>query len=607
MQFFKTFFLTGLFALMLIGCQGNNSDAPVSSSGSNNNGTLPVIDTNATQIPTIVLPVTTTELTQSNQIVNIVVKVFDNANNPYQTGNVKIIYPDDVKTGRDIGYFQSSTVAVNNGIANFTYTGPSDLTTNTAPINFAFYHEKNPTEAKQFTFTLKPDVNHTVISNYILTSVAGKSITIGIKGTQSLSYYVSDANNKKKIPNANMTSMTVKLLNPGLGVLFDQSNHSGSDLTFFNQNDIALDLKTNTISGLLPIEVSAKFIDVNGDAQSLKQVFNVIVLSGPPTAISVSYASTAQDKANAKFIDSWVVTVTDKYNNLVNTEPAVSMGMLAGYAQSSAPTDNPANYLYYNPKTPTNKASGTISTTGGYGNGPLFTATNKPFSKVDDINDYLVTFGNGYTYDASGKWTIQQHTDNKLDIIDEFNSTISAVSNLGFAVGNNHRQDTCRFGEEWVGNVYPENAVYTIGPNGTVKINDSYDYYLVGKDVMLWINVVGNSNGKTEKIGEAKKITLRGEGLTGESYKYSKGFHGIVRLRVDISNTVEHYRNANFYSDIVVSGNDTNWTIRGSSMDGGITSCVGDGIAYVDVNITGAGSAGTVSLTNVLPTSEFSH
>ena len=71
MQFFKTFFLTGLFALMLIGCQGNNSDAPASSSGSDNNGTLPVIDTNATQIPTIVLPVTTTELTQSNQIAPI--------------------------------------------------------------------------------------------------------------------------------------------------------------------------------------------------------------------------------------------------------------------------------------------------------------------------------------------------------------------------------------------------------------------------------------------------------------------------------------------------------------------------------------------------------
>ena len=607
MQFFRTFFLTGLFALMLIGCQGNNSDTPTSSSGNDNNSTLPVIiDTNTTQVPTIVLPVTTTELTQSNQIVNIVVKVFDNANNPYQTGDVKIIYPDDVKTGRDIGYFKSSTVAVKNGVANFTYTGPSDLAANKAPINFAFYHEDNPTEAKQFTFTLKPDVNHLVINNYILTSVAGKSIKMGLKETQSLSYYVSDTNGKK-IPDGDMISMTVKLLNSGLGTLFDQYSNSGNSLTFSNQNNITLNLKTNTISGLLPIEVSAKFVDVNGNTQSLKQVFNVIVLSGPPTAISLSYASTAQDKANAKFIDSWVVTVTDKYNNLVNTEPAVSMGMLAGYTQSSAPTDNSANYLYYNPGTLTNKASGMISSTGGYGNGPSFTATNKPFSRVDDINDYLVTFGNGYTYDASGKWTIQQHTDNTLDIIDEFNSTVPTVSNLGFAVGNNHRQDACNFGEEWVGNVYPENGVYTIGPNGTVKINDSYDYYLVGKDVMLWINVVGNSNGKTEKIGEAKKITLRGEGLTGESYKYSKGFHGVVRLSVHISNTVEYYRNANFSSDVVVSGDDTNWTISGSSMDNGITSCIGNGIAYVDVNITGAGSAGTVSLTNVLPSSEFPH
>ncbi len=602
MQFFRTFFLTGLFALMLIGCQGNNSDTPAGS-GNDNNGTLPVIiDVNTTQIPTIVLPVTTAELTQSKQIVNIAVKVFDNANNPYQSGNVKIIYPEDVKTGRDIGYFQSSTVAVTNGTANFTYIGPADLTANTAPINFAFYHEDNPTESKQFTFTLNPDTNQTVLTNYTLTSVAGNSISMGLEQTQSLAYYVSDANGDKVL-DSDMNYIKITLLNPELGTLIDQNNNSGDTLTFTGINDATLNLQTTTISGLLPIEVSAQFRDTNGDTQLITKIYNVIVLSGPPTAISMAYAGTSQDSQNAKFIESWIVTVTDKYNNLVNTEPSVSMGMLAGYTASSDATDNVAGYLYYNPATATNPASGTISATGGLGDGPSFTATNSPFANVDDINEYLVTFGNGYTYNASGKWSIQTDTNNKLSLVDDFNGT--DVSNLGFAVGNNHRQDRCNFGDEWVGNVYAANNASKIGANGSLKMNVSYDYYLVGKDVMLWINLVGNSNGKTEKIGEAKKVTLRGMGLSGETYAYAKGYQGTVRLQISITNTVENYKNANFRYHVTVSGDDTNWTISGDSMDNGITSCIDNGVAYVDVTITGAGKAGTVSVTDVLPAQEF--
>jgi hypothetical protein len=139
-------------------------------------------------------------------------------------------------------------------------------------------------------------------------------------------------------------------------------------------------------------------------------------------------------------------------------------------------------------------------------------------------------------------------------------------------------------------------------------IQVEYDYYLTGKSVILWSNLVGESNNTSTKIGLAQKITLRGSGLTGETYQYAKGFQGLIRLNISISDTVEWYKNANFGYAIVVTGDDTNWTIQGDSMqDGNITDCtLNGGVGYVDVNITNpAGSAGEIKLVNVLPSSEF--
>ena len=599
MHMIKVALLSLFMTLFLVGCQGDNSDGATVTTPDDK---PPVVVPDG-GLPFVILPVNKSELTVNSQALNIEVRVFDAANNPYTKGNVKIIYPNDVQTGRDVGYFVSSSVAVNSaGIANFSYTGPTDLQANTDPISFAFYHEDNPTQSKIFTFTIKPDLNQVVLTNYTL-EASPDSIVMGLDKTQSLSYTVKDKNGNIVEDNA-MISMTVTLLNPSLGILLDSNGNKGSSLSFSKLNNVSLNLRTMTISGLLPIKVNAEFKDANGKNESLEKIFNVTILSGPPTAISLSYASTSQDATNAKFIDSWVLTVTDKYNNKVNNHPSVSMGMLAGYANSSDNTANSAKYLYYNPVTSTFPASGTISATGSSSGGSSFTATNAPFAFIDDVNQYLVTFGNAYTYNASGKWTIQRDTNKSVDLVDQFKG--DNVSGLGFAVGNNFRQDRCNFGDEWIGNVYPKDGSNIVGETGSMLLNVEYDYYLTGKDVMLWVNLLGESNGETVKIGEAKKVTLRGQGLTGETYSYAKGFSGVKRLYIHIANTVEFYKNANFAYNVTVTGDGTVWNIAGTSMDAGITSCVAGGVAYVDVNISSSpDNGGTITLDNVVPTNEF--
>ena len=589
--------VTLVFSMFVFtGCQGNNSEEVGGSDKA------PVVDTTTSETATVVLPVSTKEVVTNSELVNITVKVFDGNNNPFTTGNIKIAYPDDVLTGRDIGGFAVLTVAPDSsGTANFTYTAPSNLNADTSDIVFTFYHDSNPTTGSIYTVAINPELNQTVLTNYTLEVSDPTNITMGLESNKQLSFSVKD-DNANPIADSSMTSMTITSLNSVFGTL---SNDTGTitgvnTLTVNAKNEVTVNLTSYTNSGLNSIKVDTTFTDVNSNEQNLSEIFNILVLSGPPSAMSLAYASTSQDKTRAKFIEKWVLTVVDKYNNPVDSNPGVTMGMIAGYAQDSSSTAaNPANYLYFNPGTATGGALNAASDD--------FTAQNGVFDDVDFDNEVLVTFGNGYTYPASGKWDIDSTTSssNVLGLKDDYNNT--DTDELGFAVGNNFRQDVCDPGIEWVANVFPENNNFIMNDQGSLIVNIEYDYYLVGKSTVLWVNLVGKdyASDATVKIGESRKVTLRGQGLESIEYSYAAGFVGEVHFPISITNTVEWYYNANFGYLVQATGDGTTWTVSETSMDNGITSCINGGVAYVKVNVTGATKAGTLSLIGVLPNSEF--
>ncbi len=585
MSIFKTLTLIVSMAVLLAfsGCQGDNSDIITQGSDAN---------------MTVILPISTTEVTTNSEVVNIEVKVIDENNNLFTTGSVKIIYPNDVREGRDIGYFEEDTVLIEKGVANFIYNAPSNIASDTSSISFDFYHDSDPTQTKRYTVVINPEEGLVVLSNYNLGSDIGTDVSMGLETRKLVSFYVENDKNELVL-DSDIVSIKITSENPNIGTLEDTSGNSGISITINGKNTVSVGVNSNIKSGIIPLKVETSFIDANGDTLSLSEVFNVIVLSGPPSAISLSYVSTIHTqelKDRAKFVEEWAVTVTDKYNNLVDSNPAVSMGMLAGYANdSSNGADNPGNYLYYQ----SGAQGGGLSSL--YDN---FTARDDVFDDVDLDNDVLTTFANGYTYNASGKWGISTKSSTVLGLKDDYDST--TTYNMGFAVGHNYRQDVCRDAVEWVANVYPKDNNFLVGDNGTMIINVEYDYYLTGKSTVLWVNLIGKdySTDETVKIGEARKVNLRGLGLTGESYAFSKGFSGTVRLDVSITDTVEWYRNANFSGNIIVSGDDINWSIVGGSMTNGIMSCVNSGIGYVDVNIS-AVEAGSVSLVDVLTVREF--
>jgi len=602
MNKYTTIFYALLVSLSFsfLGCQSNNSEPY-----RDLNSSFPL--DNIKQSVTIILPSSSEELISNTQKVEIEVKAIDQVNSPYNSGVVSIVYPNDVRDGRDIGYFEQSSASVVNGVATFNYTAPKDLKENTKNIDFRFYHTDSNTTISDisnvltYTFTIVPKEEQIILTNYELHTNSIEDISMSLETKKLVTYYVSDADDVL-VENSKMTSMTITSLNPHLGTLEDTLGNTGYSVTVNNENSVNVNINSSTTSGIIPIKVNSVFEDVNGKTQTLEEVFNVIVVSGPPSAMSLSYAGTEQNSEKAKFIEKWILTVTDKYGNKVDNNPAVSTGMMAGFAKdSSHKNSNDANFLYYEP----GSLGGRIDS-----NDDTF-RTNcncNVFDMVDPANDSLVVFGNGYTYNASGKWDIKSATGGVAYLSDDYDS--NDISSLGYAVGHNYRQDTCEPGVEWVGNVYPKDNNYILDSSGVMELNVEYDYYLTGKSVMLWVNLIGQQYGSNQniRIGEAKKINLRGVGLTSEEVTVPQGFQGLVRLKVWVKGTVEYYYNSNFGYAVTMGVKDANWTYAGDSMDYPTTDCGYNGIGYVDVVfLSPTAEEGTVGLNeaDLLPSDEF--
>ena len=873
---------------------------------------------------TVYLNNNTKEVTLNSETVNIDVDVRDAFNNPFPTGSVKIVYPDDVKLGRDIGSFISSEVTLVNGVASFVYTSPKNLDANTSDIVFKFYHDSLPAVTVPYTVTINPEPNQVILTDYYLTSsYSDGNITMNLDSTKLITFYIKDKDGNL-LSDSNVTSVVATVLNVALADLADSNaSNPAADTQTLTKNSASLSIISNTISGVVPIKTVATFKGVNNEDVNITEVFNVVIASGPPTAMSISYVSTSNDTTNAKFVEKMVVAITDKYSNRVNSNPGISVALIAGYADdtsgslgymyhesgatidttddkikvqsgsvmqvnlttggsnySLAPDVSLANgdgnfsataYLsnyggisevniisggkeYVIP--PTVIAEGTgygfsatailastgtffttdIATSGypiltldnpglGYTSVPTVSVTNpnagsgfdatailestgsistftinnggsgyavgdvilvesdcatSPTIKVKEINtsdsnattlieilntgsgctyanvdtlgtgdadislvigyklkevrlnnggvtyddplltvsggggsgaqvsskigfavssvtvdnigtgyrssavvsftnqqdgenvsaytvvrypvsyititeaganyvnsdtlsitnaagditgsgalgnievfadfstvvensgtndDFLMTFGNGYSYNASGKWDITSTGAN-----DEFERVLTdqydgnTTTNLGFAVGNNFRQDVCINAQEWVGTASTPSSAFD--SNGLAEIDITYDYYLAAKDIIISANLVGAQNnfGETVKIGEAIKHTLRGTGLIADTLNLPAGLsHAVYRMYIELDGALDQFRNVNF--TYTVSSASTGLTIHriNDSMDDGIHSCPSNndqGRAYVEVEVSTTLTA-TIKLENLVISREF--
>ncbi|NKQ40493.1 MAG: hypothetical protein HF962_02870 [Sulfurovum sp.] len=490
-------------------------------------------------------------ITQNSQNIQIEVQVFEQGTNtPYTAGNVKVSLPSHVTQGVDVGSFSAYTVAVgSNGKAVFNYTGPQDLQalidSGEMSATFQFFHENNPTQKEQVVAIYNLQAGY-IPANYLLsTSSSDGKQTMDLNKLKTFTLYLKD-DQGTLIDDASINNITIISQNSLVGKSVDAS--SGNEVTTltFSGNDAinskSFSVKTNTLSGLLPIEIEVNFTDANGAVGSRKITMNIVVLSGPPTAMSISYTGVEHNTTVAKYTEKFAVTVTDAYNNPVNTKPYIATGAIVEYAvDGSSPTGTRtviSPRLWHG----TNDPRGELEAIGG--NKAQFTTTTDVFNHVDINNDRLVVFGAGYVYESLGKWDLDSIASQVLTLKDDYYGITR--SDLGFAVGHNNRQDLCEPDQrEYVGNM--KSKSYQIDENGHVLIEFEYDYHLTGKNIMVWVNLTGfqADNNTTGRIGEAKKHTLRGNGLVPvpeNGYSIPKG-----KTRAGQSFAIHHENASEWY------------------------------------------------------------
>jgi hypothetical protein len=530
------------------------------------------------------------DITQNEEVINVRVRVFGADNNPFDGGNVKVQYPDVAVNGTAVGSFAALSVPCVNGVADFTYTAPKNINGRSDSFDFTFNHDSANSPASQsLTMVMNPSGTQIVLTNYQLIMAASDSNnTMGIKTSKTFTISVVDDNGDPLTQNATYT-LTNDYQN--MADITDTTGASASPTLNIVGINANFAVTTKTISGLLSIKASVAFTDANGNPKTLEEVFDVVVFSGPPTTFELHRSNNTFDDKYSQFTEHFLLSVSDEYGNVINTRPTVSMGAIVGYATSNpaAPYD-PANYIYFQPNGTT---TGTMDTAIDQ-----FTTTNPILGNVDQNgNDKLVIIPPGYDYDAGGKWDFNYVSNNTLNLLDEFLG-VQNVSGLGFAVGNNQRVRTCEIGAKENVTVSPSEGIYKLDENGQIPIDMVYRPYLVGKDVILWINVLGfkQADNVSIRTGTGRKFTLQGNGLLGASYTVPKGsLGGSVTFYLGQEGIDRQpYFNANFLSNAESTGDVRIISITRSA----VTDCTAltPGQAWVTIVYGPTTDGGTITI-----------
>lgn len=353
------------------------------------------------------------------------------------------------------------------------------------------------------------------------------NFTMGIPDLEkTFSVMVKDANGRLLNNDFEITKIEVISENTVIVQLLDTlTGESKNSLLLENKNDVSFTLVSKKLSGIAPIRVNASFTDTNRKSKTISTLISVPVMSGAPSAISISYVGTEEDEARAKYEEKFAVSVTDEYGNRVNTRPYISLGAIVGYAVDGREASNKESAstrrLYYGKSDiEQGLANGRVDPLGDESaNTTNFEdMTNGRTNVFKWVNaegansDKLVVFGKGKNYEAMGKWDFSKIDDNTLKLADDYHGLFRG--DLSYAIGRNYYQDQCMDdSREWLGTT--DSETYQLDEEGTVIVSYKYDYQLMGKDALVWVNLNGyqSDTGKITRLGEVTKHTLLGQGL----------------------------------------------------------------------------------------------
>ena len=398
-----------------------------------------------------------------------------------------------------------------------------------------------------------------------------------LEDKKSIQVALIDKDTGNFIANEKIISFKIISKQENLLKLFDASVHPvpSSLLSYEKMNNITIYAQTYTRSGLADIDVEVEYLNAKGTIEKIRKTYSTMIMSGPPTAFSVNDDGVSYNFDTKWFEHKYLISATDKYNNHINISPTIYVNAMTDFVKDSS--GKPVLYGKF----------GTL-----HGNLIGDTDTNKAhldvnssvFTNIDYSRDYALIFGDINSYEALGKWDINQDlsSDTTLYFSDVYNG--EDYTGLGFAVGHNYMEEICDSSyREWHLKINSTDGKYVLDKEGKTTVIVKYPaQYLYGKLGAISINFLGK-NPKTDKILKSGEVYFdvwnNVEGLDGATFKVLKGSG---------TYTIRHY-------GVINTGTADKFALKNSHFSCLVETIDTAGVTYVGRNtiITDATECGT--------------
>ena len=463
-------------------------------------------------------------------------------------------------------------------------TTPITVDTNTTDTNTT---DNNESSSDTINYSIKFSLTNEEVMKFNLEDKKSIQVALMDKDTENV---ISN----EKIINLKIISKQENLLK-----LFDASVHPvpSSLLSYEKTNNITIYAQTYTRSGLADIDVEIEYLNAKGTTETIRKTYSTMIMSGPPTAFSINDDGVTYNFDTKWFEHKYLVSATDKYNNHINISPTIYVNAMTDFVKDSS--GNPVLYGKF----------GTL-----HGNLIADKDTNKAhldvnssvFTEIDYNRDYALIFGDINSYEALGKWDINQDlsSDTTLYFSDVYNG--EDHNKLGFAVGHNYMEEICDSSyREWHLKIDSTDGKYVLDKEGKTIVTVKYPAeYVYGKLGAISVNFLGK-NPKTGKILKSGEVYFdvwnNVEGLEGDTVKIPKG-SGTQTIRhygVINTGTADKFALKNSHFSCLVESVDTAGVtpVGRNTIITDVAQCGGSGErSYIEYDVTAlADKDGTVT------------
>ena len=445
------------------------------------------------------------------------------------------------------------------------------------------------------------EINNTsvdIINYEILFSLATDNIKLNLEDKKSFKVGLLNKDTNRSISKSKIENITISSGQSNLIKFFDGDKHAtlSSQLVYEHDNNIDAYVKTNTHSGLGDILVSIEYLNKKGKKKKISKSYAITILSGPPTAFSINDDGVGYNFETKWFEKKFLISATDKYNNIVNISPTIYVSAMTGFTLD----ENKKEIIH-------GKFTDIKSKLIVEDNRASFEVSKPLFTNLDVTRDYLILFGDINTYEALGKWDIDadQSSDTLLTLTEDYHG--QSYEGLGFAVGHNYLKEICSSAyREWHLKIDSTDGSYKLDEEGKAKVTLKYPAeYLYGKRAAISVNFLGKTpeTGKVVKSGEVYFDILNNvEGLkSSESKEVIDGSPTIIRHNGIIdTGTGDSFilKNSHFSCDCTGSGIASCNPVMQNKIIKDVSEC-GSELAYVIYEVTSLPDTNTtVQLTN---------